>query len=303
MARTDYTSITTGTFEISNPYASKGRWHKGQLHCHTSESDGDLSPDEVLALYKKLGFDIVALADHNLVTRASSSNLLVIGQEYGRGSTESSGRGHMVGLNVISYPSPGASAQRRINRMAGQGGVVFLSHPDTGIGWSTSLMRSLHSYVGIEIYNYNHDESAVRKWDEVLTSGKLVWGFAVDDAHYLDQFGKGWVMVRLPGEATTKKVLAALRRGSFYSTLGPTVTDIEVEERRIWVRAKDATGIVFRGHGGKMLQTTEGPTAMYELKGQEGYVRAELINADTGLRAWLQPMMVVGATSTNQVDR
>jgi hypothetical protein len=282
---------------VTNPYASQGRWHKGQLHCHTAESDGELSPQEVLALYRKLGFELVALADHNLVTRASSSGILVIGQEYGRGSTESSGRGHMVGLNVYAFPNPGASAQRRINRMASQGGVVFLSHPDTGVGWSTAVMRSLHSYVGIEVYNCNHDESAVGKWDELLTAGKRVWGFAVDDAHYLDQFGKGWVMVRFPGEPSTKKVLAALRRGSFYSTQGPTVSDIGVVGHSIRLRAAGADTIVFRGPGGRALQTTSGPTAGYELTGEDKYVRAELVNSASGLRAWLQPMTVVRASS------
>lgn len=250
----------------------------------------------MLALYKKLGYEFVALADHNLVTVASSSSILVIGQEFGKGSTESSGRGHMVGLNVVSYPSPGATPQRRISRMTSQGGLVFLSHPNTGAGWSTPMMRSLHSYMGIEIYNCNHDESAVRKWDELLTAGKKVWGFAVDDAHYLDQFGKGWVMVRFAGEPTTNKVLGALRRGSFYSTQGPEVAEIAVDGHAIRLRATGADRIVFRGPGGKALQTTRSSTAVYELSGNEGYVRVELVNSDTGLRAWMQPMTVVEAT-------
>jgi predicted metal-dependent phosphoesterase TrpH len=301
LVKNGYRSSTTA-FELSNPYSSKGRWHKGQLHCHTSESDGDLSPAEVLALYRKLGFEIVALADHNLVTRASSPDLLVIGQEFGRGSTESSGRGHMVGLNVHTFPSPGASPQRRIGRMASQGGLVFLSHPNTGAGWSTPLLRSLHSYVGIEIYNCNHEDMAVRNWDELLTSGKKLWGFAVDDAHYLHQFGKGWVTIKFSGEPTTRKVLAALQRGSFYSTQGPEVAEIAVDGPMIWLRAIGADKILFRGSGGKVLQTTRGSSAKYEVLGNEGYVRAELVSSNTGLRAWLQPMtMTSSKTETPRV--
>ena len=37
---------------------------KGNLHCHTTESDGKLSPDEVVALYRDLGYDFLALTDH-----------------------------------------------------------------------------------------------------------------------------------------------------------------------------------------------------------------------------------------------
>ncbi len=293
-----YGASTTGTtFELSNPYASKGQWHKGQLHCHTTESDGDLSVEEVLALYARRGYEFVALADHNLVTRASSTSILVIGQEFGRGNTESSGKGHMVGLNVNGYPSPGASAQRRISSMASRGGLVFLSHPDTGGAWSTPVLRSLRNNVGIEIYNCHHEECAARKWDEVLSSGRIVWGFAVDDAHNLDEFDKGWVMVRFPGEPTTKKVLAALRNGSFYSTQGPTVAEIQVNDHAIWLRTNGTDKIMFRGHQGRVLQTTRGSTATYKFTGNERYVRAELVNSATRKHAWLQPMTVVRSGS------
>jgi hypothetical protein len=239
-----------------------------------------------------MGFEFVALADHNKVTRASLPGILVIGQEHGRSSTESSARGHMVGLNVSSCPSPGASPQRRINRMASEGGLVFLSHPDTEGAWPLAVLRSLRNYVGIEIYNCNHEECAVRKWDHLLSSGKMSWGFAVDDAHYLDQFGKGWVVVKLPGEVTTRKVLTALRNGSFYSSQGPTVTEIVVEEGAIRLRAEGADTIVFRGHGGRVLQKTRGSAAAYTPTGEEGYVRAELVNSATRKHAWLQPMTV-----------
>ena len=32
---------------------------KGNLHCHTTVSDGKLSPDEVVALYRDLGYDFL----------------------------------------------------------------------------------------------------------------------------------------------------------------------------------------------------------------------------------------------------
>ncbi len=280
------------SLSIANPYSSTGTWHKGQLHCHTSNSDGEFSPQDTVAMYESMGFEFVALADHNKVTRASSTSILVIGQEHGKSSTESSGRGHMVGLNVASFPSPGASAQRRIDQLASQGGLVFLSHPDTGRAFSVKAMRSLTNYVGIEVYNRNHEESAVRKWDGLLSSGKLVWGFAVDDAHHLDQFGKGWVMVKFPGEPSTRKVLRALRRGSFYSTQGPTVSKIIVDDRSIRLEVDGADRIIFRGKEGRVLQTKNGSAATYRFNGSEGYVRAEAVSSDTKRRAWLQPIMV-----------
>ncbi len=40
---------------------------KGALHTHTTCSDGDLSPEAVLRVYRDLGFDFVALTDHDFL--------------------------------------------------------------------------------------------------------------------------------------------------------------------------------------------------------------------------------------------
>lgn len=49
------------------PPADKARWYRGNLHLHTLRSDGWAFPDEAILLYKKLGYDFVALTDHNAV--------------------------------------------------------------------------------------------------------------------------------------------------------------------------------------------------------------------------------------------
>ncbi|MBW1892112.1 MAG: hypothetical protein JRF40_05850 [Deltaproteobacteria bacterium] len=42
---------------------------KGGLHIHTTCSDGDLSIDEVVMVYESLGFDFIALTDHDYLLR------------------------------------------------------------------------------------------------------------------------------------------------------------------------------------------------------------------------------------------
>ena len=39
-------------------------WYKGNLHTHTTRSDGRKSPEEVMALYRDHGYDFLALTDH-----------------------------------------------------------------------------------------------------------------------------------------------------------------------------------------------------------------------------------------------
>jgi len=40
---------------------------KGALHCHSTKSDGKLKPDEVLRVYRDLGFDFMAFTDHDFL--------------------------------------------------------------------------------------------------------------------------------------------------------------------------------------------------------------------------------------------
>ena len=44
-----------------------GSFYKTNLHCHTTLSDGRLSPDEVKKLYKSLGYSAVAFTDHDIL--------------------------------------------------------------------------------------------------------------------------------------------------------------------------------------------------------------------------------------------
>ena len=41
-------------------------WYKGNLHCHTTDSDGDCTPEEVVKRYKEQGYSFLAITDHNV---------------------------------------------------------------------------------------------------------------------------------------------------------------------------------------------------------------------------------------------
>lgn len=46
------------------PY--QGPFYKAVMHIHTNISDGKLSPEEVKRAYAKLGYSIIAYADHEV---------------------------------------------------------------------------------------------------------------------------------------------------------------------------------------------------------------------------------------------
>ena len=43
-----------------------GQFYKANLHCHTTCSDGELTPAETKALYQQHGYSVIAFTDHNV---------------------------------------------------------------------------------------------------------------------------------------------------------------------------------------------------------------------------------------------
>lgn len=54
---------------------------KGDLHCHTTLSDGSLGIEEVIAQAKTMGLDYLSITDHD--TLASSNRAHILGERYG----------------------------------------------------------------------------------------------------------------------------------------------------------------------------------------------------------------------------
>ncbi|HEY5471918.1 MAG TPA: hypothetical protein VIK32_01870, partial [Candidatus Limnocylindrales bacterium] len=69
------------TKRLAGPFDVPGKWFRGCLHVHTTESDGGMPPDRLLAHYRMGGYDFVALTDHEMITdrtTASRPDFLVL---------------------------------------------------------------------------------------------------------------------------------------------------------------------------------------------------------------------------------
>jgi predicted metal-dependent phosphoesterase TrpH len=55
--------------------SGKGNFYKGNLHCHSTNSDGKLSVDELVTMYRNQGYHFLCLSEHDKYTR-------IIDQEY-----------------------------------------------------------------------------------------------------------------------------------------------------------------------------------------------------------------------------
>jgi hypothetical protein len=64
--------LLSGVRVVVNPYAdvdwAQVEQHQANLHTHTTQSDGRLTPNQVIDEYRKRGYTILCLTDHNLCT-------------------------------------------------------------------------------------------------------------------------------------------------------------------------------------------------------------------------------------------
>lgn len=139
-------------------------------------------------------------------------------------------------------------------------------------------------------------------WDAILSSGVLLYGIAVDDAHVFKRPGdpivpgpgRGWVVVRAR-RLEVRALLEALERGDFYASTGVELQDYTVTNRSMTITVKPDPWakyrIQFLGRGGRLLREATTSPATCAFTGGEDYVRAKVLESN-GRIAWLQPVMV-----------
>ena len=53
-------------------FTQQGNWYKGNLHTHTTASDGTITQEETVRIYKEHGgYDFLALTEHNTYTNTT----------------------------------------------------------------------------------------------------------------------------------------------------------------------------------------------------------------------------------------
>lgn len=288
----------------TSPFSLPGSWYKGNLHTHTTQSDGLATPQEAIAWYRGRGYDFLALTDHWVYTPGEviePSFVTLSGAElHGDGY-------HMLAIGLAGLPdrqldrTPAALARA----VAELGGLAFYAHP-YWTGQTSEHIEAHPGVRGIEVYNavcdhaYGLGYSRVQ-WDELLERGERLVGLAVDDVHWkYGAEGWGFVMVRSP-RLDEAHLVEALRQGHFYSSTGPALLDLRVVPLAdgapaLCVRCSPCRAITFYGAGpsghrfkGEAGQPLDG--AIYPVASKQVYLRVECQDAE-GRVAWSNPLFV-----------
>ena len=308
-------------------FAAGGGWYKGNLHSHTTVSDGRWTPEEAARQYRARGYSFLALTDHDVYTDRADLDgpdfLLLPGVEASatlRQGRRAAKTHHMLGIGIPGATRPfrdgeelsppqfqgswdgAAAAQALCDTLRDRGCLVVYNHPV----WSRVTEEEfIHTrgLTALEIWNYatvnecglGHDPV---RWDAMRAAGNPVYAVATDDNHngdrYDESFG-GWVMVRA-AELSRAAIVRALLAGDFYASAGPEIEDWGVRDDRVHVRCSACARVTLRADGliddGETVSAPAGQRlteVSFRLCGSERVVRLECVD-DRGRIAWTNPL-------------
>lgn len=293
-------------------------WLKGNLHSHSTYSDGNLTPLQMKEAYKKHGYDFLAVTDHDIYadTRALSDDTFTMLQGFELWSNASNDKDIHVHFlwddeiegirhgQILHLPErTGKVAAAFAYKMREKGAYVMLNHPHWSMLTSAEI-EDENPYHAVEIINYGSEwlecsgDSSVF-WTELLYRGIKIWNGGSDDNHndfsidsmYSDSFG-GFTVVKAK-DRSAKSILEALKAGSFYTSTGPSIYDFYIEDGLVHVFTSPCERIYVggqhRSHQRKIgRHITEFITP---LKGNEKLVRAECMDA-VGRSAYTNPIFL-----------
>jgi hypothetical protein len=298
-------------------FSAPGRFWRGNLHTHSTRSDGVLEPEEVCRRYRAEGYDFLALTDHfvgrygypivDTLPFRTNSFTTILGAELHSGAMANGELWHIlaVGLPPDFAPSHSPdflpvdgqeSGAELAARAVAAGAFVAVAHPQWS-GLTLADARGITAAHAVEIYNHGCAEGCDRAdgfaiADLLLSEGRRLNLVATDDAHFSepDHFG-GWVMVKA-GANEPEALLDALKAGLFYSSQGPELRDVRITADAVEVDCSAVRSVIVQGAGsaakavhGQSMTTATIPLERFR---KSPWVRVSVID-QAGKRAWSNP--------------
>ncbi|MBR6694299.1 MAG: hypothetical protein IKL62_05070 [Clostridia bacterium] len=175
-----------------------------------------------------------------------------------------------------------------IRRLREEGFIVTYNHPR----WSMEDYSVYMQYEGmnnLEIYNtaschegFFDDNGDV--FDDMLRGGKRLFCVAADDNHKEAHMFGGFIMIAAES-LEYDKIMDAFEKGEFYSSCGPIIEDIYVEDGRFGIKSKTPLKSVIFHTGTRHTDRVVSESgdlyeAEFKLHDDDIYIRAELRDKD-----------------------
>jgi PHP domain len=186
---------------------------KGNLHAHTSMSDGQRPVDEVLTHYRELGYDFVAITDHDDRVRDDYWYRIPLGDD------------RLIVLPGIEFDYRPLS--QHVGKIVGDHETLLvLNHPAR---YGLSVAGVLHrlrilATAGLAIHAVEVTDTGTYQpqYDvETIHLPKV----ATDDSHRDPQVGRAWIEVH--AARNPDAVLRAIKGGDFQMGFAPDAPEPE----------------------------------------------------------------------------
>lgn len=291
-------------------FTKPGRFFKGNLHTHSTRSDGALEPEAVCDAYRDAGYDFLALTDHFLKrydfpivdTRPFRTNAFttILGAEVHAPATSLGELWHLLAVGLPQDLAPTTATEtgpELARRCLEAGAFLSIAHPDW-YGLTKADADTIEGAHAIEIYNHTSHVRCDRGGgsallDQLNAAGRRIALCAVDDAHFHchDYFG-GFVMVRA-ADNEPDALVASLKQAAYYSSQGPIIEDVAYGEDTVEVACSPASAVMVLGRGASAAQHLGADLTRVTLPLERvkagGFAR--IVVADSqGRRAWTNPV-------------
>lgn len=305
---------------MTDAFTAPGRFFRGNLHTHSTRSDGALEPAEVCRRYRDEGYDFIALTDHFIGiykypivdTRPfrTPGFTTIPGAELHGGRQANDELWHILAVGLPAdfappeaphfRPVEGAESGAALAARAREAGAfIAVAHPQWS-GLTLADARLIEAAHAVETYNHGcwagcdrADGFAIN--DLLLSEGRRLHLVATDDAHFTepDHFG-GWVMVKAE-ENDPDALLAALKAGHHYASQGPEIRAVAITDKAVEVACSPAVSVIVQGHGMAAravhgLSMTRAAVPMERFRGSP-WLRVTVVDK-AGRRAWSNPYWV-----------
>lgn len=294
------------------PFDKPGRFWRGNLHTHSTLSDGARTSAEICQDYREAGYDFISLTDHfmerynfpiaDTLPFRTENFTTILGAELHAGQIGNGTIWHILAVGLpadFAPPTPAETGPQIAQRAVAAGAFVAAAHP-SWYALSEADILSLGPVQAVEIFNgiAGGDNDRADSWpllNVLLDRGYRYFAIAADDAHrkpgYID-FCEGWVQVKAEAN-TPDALLSALKAGHFYASTGPEIHDVQmVAGKSVTVRCSSASRIFVTGSNRQGRHAFgEGLTkAELDISALDSpYLRVTVRDAQ-GKRAWTNPI-------------
>lgn len=178
-----------------------GKLYRGNLHAHSLNSDGGMTPEQVCAAYRQQGYDFLTITDHysqeynypitDTTMYRDNEFTTLIGAELHAPALANGQEWHILASGLpldFGGLRHGETGPQLAERAVNAGAFVGLAHP-AWYGATVEDLQSIPVAHAVEVFNEICGALSDRSesWflvDQLLVAGRRVTAFGADDAHF-----------------------------------------------------------------------------------------------------------------------